>query len=79
MRSTLSFSVPSAVMMPLPKRSDSASEGEAWLNILQYAAPLGGAAWALRGIFRQRVSRFIEIRRRGGAPPVAPIGPARAA
>lgn len=58
---------------------EAASEGEAWLNVLQYAVPLGGAAWALRGIFRQRVSRFIDIRRRGSAPPAAPLSPARAA
>jgi lipopolysaccharide export system permease protein len=58
---------------------EAASEGGAWLNVLQYGVPIGGAAWALRGIFRQRVSRFIDIRRRRGAPPPAPINPARAA
>ncbi|HEX5264836.1 MAG TPA: LPS export ABC transporter permease LptF [Phenylobacterium sp.] len=44
--------------------AQSASEGNVWLNILQYAIPLGATAFALRGIFRQRVSRFIDIRRR---------------
>ena len=44
--------------------AQSASEGNAWLNILQYAIPLAAAGFALRGVFRQRVSRFIDIRRR---------------
>jgi lipopolysaccharide export system permease protein len=44
--------------------AQSASEGNVWLNILQYAIPLGATALALHSIFRQRVSRFIDIRRR---------------
>lgn len=44
--------------------AQSASEGNVWLNILQYAIPLGATAYALRSIFRQKVSRFIDIRRR---------------
>jgi lipopolysaccharide export system permease protein len=44
--------------------AQSASEGNVWLNILQYAIPLGATAFALRSIFRQRVSRFIDVRRR---------------
>jgi lipopolysaccharide export system permease protein len=44
--------------------AQSASEGNVWLNVLQYAIPLGATAFALRSIFRQRVSRFIDIRRR---------------
>jgi len=44
--------------------AQSAAEANVWLNILQYAVPLGATAFALRGIFRQRVSRFIDIRRR---------------
>jgi len=44
--------------------AQSASEGNVWLNTLQYAIPLAATAWALRSIFRQRVSRFIDIRRR---------------
>jgi lipopolysaccharide export system permease protein len=55
---------------------EAAAESSAWLNILQYAVPIGGAAWALRGVFRQKVSRFIDIRRRGAAKP---LGPARTA
>jgi lipopolysaccharide export system permease protein len=55
---------------------EAAAESSAWLNILQYAVPILGAAWALRGVFRQKVSRFIDIRRRGAAKP---IGPARTA
>jgi lipopolysaccharide export system permease protein len=44
--------------------AQSASEGNAWLNILQYAIPLAATGFALHGIFRQRVSRFIDIGRR---------------
>ena len=44
--------------------AQSASEGNVWVNILQYAIPLGATAFALRSIFRQRVSHFIDMRRR---------------
>jgi lipopolysaccharide export system permease protein len=44
--------------------AQSASEGNVWVNILQYAIPLAATAFALRSIFRQRVSRFIDMRRR---------------
>ncbi|MFI4949401.1 MAG: LPS export ABC transporter permease LptF [Caulobacterales bacterium] len=53
-----------AVVRILGFVAQSASEGNVWLNILQYAIPLGATAFALRSIFRQRVSRFIDIRRR---------------
>jgi lipopolysaccharide export system permease protein len=42
----------------------AAADDNAWLNILQYAVPLGATALALRGVFRQRVSRFIDMGRR---------------
>lgn len=42
----------------------AASESEPWLNILQYVVPLGAMGLALRGIFKQRVSRFIDVRKR---------------
>lgn len=42
----------------------AACRDNAWLNVLQYAVPLGATAYALRGIFRQRVSRFIDMERR---------------
>ncbi|THD54602.1 LPS export ABC transporter permease LptF [Phenylobacterium sp.] len=52
--------------------AQSASEANVWVNILQYAIPIGATALALRGIFRQRVSRFIDIRRAARlAPAVA--------
>ena len=44
--------------------AQAAAEGNVWLNILQYAIPLLATAVALRSVFRQRVSRFIDIRRR---------------
>jgi lipopolysaccharide export system permease protein len=51
--------------------AQSAAEGNVWINILQYAIPLGTTALALYGVFRQRVSRFIDIRRRPAR--VAPV------
>lgn len=42
----------------------AASESGAWLNLLQYAVPLLTIVFALRGVFRQRVSRFIDMRKR---------------
>ena len=42
----------------------AACEDNAWLNILQYAIPLGAIWFGLRSIFRQRVSRYIDITRR---------------
>lgn len=42
----------------------AACEDSAWLNVLQYLVPLGAVAFGLRSIFRQPVSRFIDIRRR---------------
>ena len=42
----------------------AACESNAWLNILQYAIPVAALAIALRIVFRQKVSRFIDMRRR---------------
>jgi len=42
----------------------AACEDSAWLNVLQYLVPLGATAFGMRSIFRQPVSRFIELRRR---------------
>jgi lipopolysaccharide export system permease protein len=49
----------------------SACDDNAWMNILQYAAPLLATAIALRSVFRQRVSRFIDMRRRPAR--IAPV------
>jgi lipopolysaccharide export system permease protein len=54
----------------------SASEDNAWLNLLQYIVPLAATALALRAVFRQRVSRFIDMYRRPAA--IAPGGAAAA-
>jgi lipopolysaccharide export system permease protein len=51
--------------------SVSASESEIWLNILQYAIPIGTLAWALRAVFRQKPSRFVAPSLRGRRSPVA--------
>jgi len=45
----------------------AASEAGAWLNILQYAVPLLATAVSLRMLFRQPVSRFIDIERKDPA------------
>lgn len=40
----------------------AAAEEAAWLNVLQYAVPVLAAYFALRSIFREKVSRFIDMR-----------------
>ncbi|MFT4936127.1 MAG: lipopolysaccharide export system permease protein [Pseudoalteromonas distincta] len=42
----------------------AASESGAWINLLQYVVPLLTIGLALHGVFRQRVSRFIDMRQR---------------
>ncbi|MBP6545433.1 MAG: LPS export ABC transporter permease LptF [Phenylobacterium sp.] len=42
----------------------AASESEPWVNVLQYVVPLGAMGLALRGIFKQPVGRFIDMRNR---------------
>ena len=42
----------------------AASESHAWLSLLQYAIPLAAMSLALRNVFRQKVSRFIDMRNR---------------
>jgi lipopolysaccharide export system permease protein len=51
---------------------EAAAEDDAWLNILQYAVPLGATWAALGSLFRQKINRRIEIDRR-------PVGEAAAA
>ena len=55
---------------------EAASENNLWLNLMQYLIPVGGAAWALSGIFRQKVSRRIDIRRTGSTGFVRQAGAA---
>ena len=49
----------------------SAANSTVWVNALQYLIPLAATGFALRSIFRQRVSRFIDIRRRPAR--IAPV------
>lgn len=42
----------------------SGSQSNEWLNVVQYAVPLGATALAFRSLFRQRVSRFIDMQHR---------------
>lgn len=51
--------------------AQSASEGAVWVNVLQYAVPLVAIALSMRSVFRQPVSRFIDIRRRPAR--IAPV------
>lgn len=44
--------------------AQAASESGAWLNLLQYLPPAAATALAMRSVFRQRVSRFIDMRLR---------------
>ncbi|MDP3853221.1 LPS export ABC transporter permease LptF [Phenylobacterium sp.] len=37
------------------------AESAAWLNLLQYAVPMVATWFALRSVFRQKVSRFIDM------------------
>jgi lipopolysaccharide export system permease protein len=53
---------------------ESLSESSPALNLLQYAVPLLGAGWALSRLYRQPVSRFIDMRRRGPTKPLRPLG-----
>lgn len=40
----------------------AASEEAAWINVLQYLVPMAAIYVGLRGIFREKVSRFIDMR-----------------
>jgi len=51
--------------------SVSAAESEVWLNVLQYAIPVGTLVWALRAVFRQKPSRFVAPSLRGRRSSVA--------
>jgi lipopolysaccharide export system permease protein len=63
-RRIATFCAVAAVVRILGFVAQSASEANVWLNLVQYAIPLATTGAALRGIFRQRVSRFIDIHRR---------------
>ena len=49
----------------------SASEDNAWLNLLQYLVPLGATWFALAAIFRQKIDRYIDISDQRGVPTAA--------
>jgi lipopolysaccharide export system permease protein len=69
-RRIASVGAAAAVVRILGFGVQSACADNAWMNILQYAVPLLATAIALRSVFRQRVSRFIDMRRR--VPRIAP-------
>jgi lipopolysaccharide export system permease protein len=51
--------------------AQSAADGAVWVNVLQYLIPIATTVFALRSVFRQRASRFIDMRRR--RPLIAPV------
>ena len=51
--------------------AQSAAEANVWVNVLQYAIPILATVFAFRSIFRQRVGRFIDVRRRPAR--IAPV------
>jgi lipopolysaccharide export system permease protein len=56
-----------AVIRILGFQVEAASEDSAWLNILQYATPLGATWFALAGIFRKPVVSKASVRGAGAA------------
>ena len=52
-----------AVVRLLGFQVQAAAEDSAWLNVLQYVVPVATTWIALAGIFRQKVSRYIDISR----------------
>lgn len=57
-----------AVLRILGFAAQAACDDNVWLNLLQYAIPLGATWWAMSQLFRQKVSRVIPLsHRRGGA------------
>lgn len=46
--------------------AQSASADNAWLNILQYLVPMGATYWAAKELFRQKLTRFIPLKRLEG-------------
>ena len=41
--------------------AQAACESNVWFNLIQYALPLGAAAWAFHELFRQPVARFVDL------------------
>lgn len=68
-RRIAAMSAIAAVVRLLGFQVQAACEDEAWLNILQYAVPLAATWGALASVFRQKVTRHIDITRPGPAPP----------
>jgi lipopolysaccharide export system permease protein len=56
-----------AVIRILGFQVEAASEDSAWLNILQYAVPLGATWFALAGIFRKPVARKVSAAKSAAA------------
>ena len=70
-RRIAAMSAIAAVVRLLGFQVTAACEDEAWLNVLQYAVPLAATWAALAAIFRQKVSRYIDISRpRAALPPL---------
>src|SRR5678815_2077426 len=74
-RRIAALSAIAAVVRLVGFQVQAACEDEAWLNILQYAVPLLATWGALASIFRQKVTRYIDISKpRPAAPSPPPLG-----
>ena len=71
-RRIAALSAIAAVVRLLGFQVQAACEDEAWLNVLQYAVPLLATWGALASLFRQKVTRHIDITRPRPAPPRPP-------
>ena len=60
-RRILAVSAAAAVVRILGFGAQAACESNAWFNIVQYALPLAAAIWAFHELFRQPVSRFVDL------------------
>lgn len=63
-RRIAAFGAIAAVVRILGFVVQAGAEDEAWMNILQYIVPLAATGFALRTVFRQKVSRVIDMSRR---------------
>ena len=68
-RRIAALSAIAAVVRLVGFQVQAACEDEAWLNVLQYAVPLAATWGALASLFRQKVTRHIDITRPRPAPP----------
>ena len=62
-RRILQVCAAAAVIRILGFGAQAACASQPWLNLIQYAIPIGGAWWAFAQLFRERASRWSAARR----------------